>query len=244
MKKLILSLTMMLATLCTKAQGKDYYLPMTGIEFIFEVSRKGPIDNTEYAFVSVRTSLFGLPDESKHYKAVINKKNSIEYICKSDEGILLGVNKNVTQPKQEKAKEIKERTSSQPDIVEISVIYVPVKEVERVPLCHLLSDQGVFIGEGDPAKTYYLTIKDNHDIYNPQATVKMSKAGKDNPNINVNLPGKATMIIEKGENFISSQELYLGQFGRVEAIDSKFFSKDSDFTLELSPITGGIKLLK
>ena len=221
---------MMLATLCTKAQGKDYYLPMTGIEFIFEVSRKGPIDNTEYAFVSVRTSLFGLPDESKHYKAVINKKNSIEYICKSDEGILLGVNKNVTKPKQEKAKEIKERTSSQPDIVEISVIYVPVKEVERVPLCHLLSD--------------YLTIKDNHDIYNPQATVKMSKAGKNNPNINVNLPGKATMIIEKGKNFISSQEMYLGQFGRVEAIDSKFFSKDSDFTLELSPITGGIKLLR
>ena len=154
------------------------------------------------------------------------------------------MNKNVTQPKHEKAKEIKERTSSQPDIVEISVIYVPVKEVERVPLCHLISDQGVFIGEGDPAKTYYLTIKDNHDIYNPQATVKMSKAGKSNPNINVNLPGKATMIIEKGENFISSQEMYLGQFGRVEAIDSKFFTKGSDFTLELSPITGGIKLLR
>ncbi|MDD7318917.1 MAG: DUF4831 family protein [Prevotella sp.] len=244
MRKTVLSLTMLLFAICAAAQGNDYYLPMTGIEFTFEIERRGPIDRTEYSFVSVRTSLFGVPDESKHYEAVIDNSNSIDYICKDEHGVLLGVNKKVKQPEQEKAKDIMERKSSEPDVVEISVIYIPVKEVKRVPLCNLLYDQGVFIGEGEPENTYYLTIKDNHDIYSPQATVKMSKAGKDNPNIYVNLPGKATMILEKGKNFLSSQELYLAQFGRVEAVDSKFFAKNSKYSLELNPTTGEIKMLK
>ncbi len=241
MKKGILSLMAILSAVCAMAQGNDYYLPMTGIEFVLEIRRTGPVDNTEYSFVSLKTSLFGVPDETKHYEAAIDGNNSIRFICKSNDGVLLGVNKKVKEKKQEKVKDIPERKSDKPDIVEISAIYIPVKEVKRVPICNLIPDQGVFIGEGKPENTYYLTIKDNHDIYKPQVT---GKAGKGDANIFVNLPGKATMKLEKGKELLSTQEIMLAQFGKVEAIDSSFFAKGQKYELELNPTTGEIKSLK
>ncbi|RRD02104.1 DUF4831 family protein [Prevotella sp. OH937_COT-195] len=244
MRKGILSIIAMLFAVCATAQGNDYYLPMTGIEFIFEIKRSGPVDNTEYAIESVRTSLFGVPDETKHYKANIDKDHSIDFICKNDDGVLLGVNKEVKQKKQEKVKDIKERVSSEPDIVEISAIYIPVKGVKRVPICNVIRDQGVFLGEGELANTYYLSIKDNHEVYTPQATIKTKKNKKDDANIFVNLPGKATLTLEKGKNFLLTQEIYVAQFGKVEAINGIFFEKGQKYSLELSPTTGELKMLK
>lgn len=241
MKKGILSLMAILSAVCAMAQGNDYYLPMTGIDFVFEVRRTGPVDKTEYSFVSVRTSLFGVPDETKHYEAAIDGNNSIRFICKSKDGVLLGVNKNVKEEKHEKVKDIPERKSDKPDTVEVSAIYIPVKEVKRVPICNLIPDQGVFIGEGKTEHTYYLTVKNNNDVYKPQVT---GNAGKGGATIFVNLPGKATMTLEKGKELLSTQEIMLAQFGKVEAIDGSFFAKGQKYELELNPTTGEIKSLK
>ena len=250
MKKIILSAIAMLFTTGAMAQGNDYYLPKTGISFIFEVQRNAKNDTIEYGFVSVRSQSYGIPDETKHYEAVIDDNHTIKYISKTADGILLGVNIDGSEDKIATPKPYKSLGSNGKDTIEVEYKYLPYGEVTRYPICHLSDNQGVLSGEGKPDSTYYISIKDLKDIYNPQATVSLDKAGKNNANILVNLPGKILLTIEKGKRFVASHEFYAGQYGRVEAIDEEFFLKSKKkkkspiYTLEMNPRTGEIRLLK
>lgn len=248
MRKLFLSAIAMLFTTGAMAQGNDYYLPKTGISFIFEVQRKGGPENIEYSFISVRSQSYGVPDETKHYEAVIDKNHTIDYISKSYDGILLGVNTKGKEDKIDAPKPYTTKTSQATDTIEIEFKYMPNGDVNRYPICHLSENQGVLSGEGVPDSTYYITIKDEKEVYDPQATVPLNKAGKDNANILVNLPGKITLTIEKGKRLVAKHEFYAGQYGRVEAIDKQYFmkgkKKSRKYTLDMNPKTGEIKLLK
>lgn len=248
MKKIILSAIAMLFTIGAMAQGNDYYLPKTGISFIFEVQREVTDAGVDYSFISVRSQSYGIPDETKHYEAVIDKNHTIKYISKTADGILLGVNTEGKEDKIAAPKPVGELPKAGKDTIEVEYKYVPNGEVKRFPICHLSENQGVLSGEGVADSTYYISIKDMKDVYAPQATVPLNKAGKDNANIFVNLPGKVTLTIEKGNRLVASHEMNAGQYGRVEAIERGYFLKPKKkqpiYTLEMNAKTGEIKLLK
>lgn len=248
MKKLILSAIAVLFTTGAMAQSNDYYLPKTGISFIFEVQRDVKDGNVDYSFISVRSQSYGIPDETKHYEAVVDKKHTINYISKTADGILLGVNTKGSEDKIAAPKPAKALPKAGKDTIEVEYRYVPNGDVKRYPICHLSEKQGVLSGEGVADSTYYITIKDEKEVYDPQATVPLNKAGKDNANILVNLPGKITLTIEKGKRLVASHEFYAGQYGRVEAIDKQYFlkgkKKSPKYSLEMNPKTGEIRLLK
>lgn len=248
MKRTILSVFAVLFTIGAMAQSNDYYLPKTGISFIFEVQREVKDNAVDYGFISVRSQSYGIPDETKHYEAVIDKNHTIKYLSKTADGRLIGVNIDGSEDKIDAPKPYKELPKAGKDTIEVEFKYLPNGDVTRYPICHLSEKQGVLSGEGVADSTYYISIKDEKEVYDPQATVPLNKAGKDNANILVNLPGKITLTIEKGKRLVAKHEFYAGQYGRVEAVDKQYFlkgkKKSPKYTLEVNPKTGEIKLLK
>ena len=81
----------------------------------------------------------------------------------------------------------------------------------------------------------YISIKDLKSVALPDDNGKKKVEG-----IAYNVPGKALVVLSKGNQTIFKSEIPLSQFGSTEYLAPTLFNKNSTIKVEFNPATGGL----
>ncbi len=111
----LLLLLLPLSINAQSVEGTDYYLPKTAIRFTVKVEktqytpgRLAPYAHrflrsevsqeptTSYRLLGVSMSAFAMPDTSRHFTLITDKKHTINKVCRADNGQLLAINADAT----------------------------------------------------------------------------------------------------------------------------------------------------
>lgn len=131
--------------------------------------------------------------------------------------------------------------TTQTDTIEKIITFIPSKDTGKQVLFRFSSKLGFTDADDLAGKPYYIDVEDLHVMPSINATIENIKKEKEDSGICVNLPGKVRATLYRDSNVWATYELYVAQYGIVEALNSNMFSKKVTTSLVLNPITGNIE---
>lgn len=134
--------------------------------------------------------------------------------------------------------------TTQVDTVETFVDYVPSKDVDKALLFRFSHYLGMVDNDDLGGIPYYIKVLNQKVIPTLKLSDENKKKDKNNVGINVNLPGKIKIVITKEEKPFSTFETYAAQYGNVENISGKLWSKKLMTYLVLDAVTGNVISIK
>lgn len=111
----LLLLLLPLSVSAQSVEGTDYYLPKTALRFTVKVGktqytpgRLAPYAHrflrtdvkqdptTTYRLIGIDMATYAVPDTSRHFTLITDKKHSVNKVCRADNGQLLAINAEAT----------------------------------------------------------------------------------------------------------------------------------------------------
>lgn len=130
------------------------------------------------------------------------------------------------------------------DTIQTTINYIPSTKTDKDLLFRFSKYMGMVDNDDLSGIPYYISIDNLKIIPTLALHEENHKKDKNNVGINVNLPGKIKITLLKEEKPIKTFETYAAQFGRVENISGKLWSKKLITYLILDPITGNVSYIK
>lgn len=118
-----------------------------------------------------------------------------------------------------------------------TIVICPEKNSTKSILFRLSQKLGLVDKDDLSGTPYYLTIEDLHTLPVPAA----SESKKKNEGLYVNVPGKISVAIYKGNEQISNFQTVAAQFGYTEILSGELFNKRFSTQLILNPATGSVE---
>jgi hypothetical protein len=273
---------------------------------------------TTYRIVKTAFSAYGVPDSSKHYMALMDRRHNITDVRRNDNGVLLAINatpKKVTLPTvfvpARKAQPLNPRDYMSEDVLsagssakmaeliakdiydirdsrnllsrgqaefmpkdgeqlklmlknldtqekalmqvfegtivkdttETLITLVSTKEMKKEVLFRFSKHYGMADKDDLGGVPYYISVEDQHIVPTLQTASDKSRS-RDNAGVYVNLPSKVKLSLYQEEQLRSTVELYMGQFGKTEALNGELFGRRQNTRLILDPVTGNIESIQ
>lgn len=130
------------------------------------------------------------------------------------------------------------------DTSEYVVTVCPDKEIDKQVLFRISQKLGLVESDDLSGVPYYISVKDEHSIPTQAVAPQNNKKKDKEDGIYVNVPGKIKVTVSKGNNMMSSFELYAAQFGNTELLSGDLFNKRYTTRLSLNPSTGSVNKLE
>ena len=133
--------------------------------------------------------------------------------------------------------------TTEKDTTEHVFIVCPEKETDKEILFRLSRRLGIVDKDDLSGTPYYISVKDMHSVPAAEPVTPTGKKKPQNDGIFVNVPGKITATLSKGNRMMGRFELYAGQFGHTELLSGELFNKRYTTKLTLNPTTGSVARL-
>lgn len=116
--------------------------------------------------------------------------------------------------------------------------FIPRGAVSDTILFRFSRHLGLVDADDLAGEPYLLTLTDLGSL--PDAVPTDPKAKKEENSLRYVVPGRARLVISHGGETLSSQDVPMAQFGRIEQLGGDLFNKRYNTRVYLSPVTGGI----
>lgn len=127
------------------------------------------------------------------------------------------------------------------DTTEVTMTYVPTKEVEKELFFRFSKRLGFTDVDDLGGAPFYISIEVEQKN---EAAPEVGKKDKDDIGLRVNMPAKIKATLFQQEKPISSHTLYVGQLGTIENLSGALFGRKQTVRLTLNPITGALESIK
>jgi len=135
--------------------------------------------------------------------------------------------------------------TTEKDTTEMILTVIPDGNIQKQVLFRLSQKLGLVDADDLSGAPYYISVEDLKTVppVNEEEASKLKKK-KPEAGIYVNVAGRMSSTIFKGNDILSKTEMPAAQFGHVELLSGELFNKRYTTHLWLNELTGAVELLE